>query len=245
MIIYTKNEFLKHCRKVRWGKITGPVSDSFWRNNLARFKKEQAGEPGPKSTLVFYSLDDPKIDVEATLNRNRNLWIVDHKGNPVNLPDIHCPIETIQSNSMFENDNLDLNFDLPEINLDLHTETNDQDSEFNKYPVLWIGDDGVNESIGFGILQNDLANMTEEHEKDRMSAIDVFAVMVEILSEYFQAVSDFKTSKKYQSNEIITDDTEISIYSKKLAIEFCKKLIPMYETEIEDLKNELKRGDYG
>ena len=234
MIIYTKNEFLKHCRKVKWGKITGPVTDAFWRNNLARSKKEQAGESGPKSTLVFYSLDDPKIDVEKTLNRNRNLWIVDHQGNPVNLPDIHCPLET--SNSMVENDNIDFNLD--DINLDEDPETNDQESDYSEYPVLWASGDWSDYKVNYEVIESTLAFHISKFEKGEANEMDVLSVLVESLSEYLQAFDDFKTGRKYQTNEIIADDDKICIHSKKLAIEYCKKLIAMFETEIDELKNE-------
>lgn len=230
-IIYDKNEFLKRFRKVKFGQITEPLTDSYWRNNLARARKKAIGEHAPESTIVFHSLDDPQIDVEQTLKRNRNLWIVDDKGNPVNLPGVDCPVESITRQAVVENNKAGFDFEMPEISLHEETEV-----DYPEYPALWIGGDWAPYTSRADHILNTVEFELWEHEQGRYSDLDVLSVIVESVCEHLQVVEDYRTGKKYKTKEMIEGDDPISIDSKKRAVEYCKRLISQLEKDIEQLK---------
>ena len=110
-------------------------------------------------------------------------------------------------------------------------------SDFPEFPIGWIGGSWKGETTGFEALQNELANMTGEFELGRMSDLDSLQVLIEVVTEYFQAFKDHKEGRKYKLDEVINDDDAISIQNKEMALEYCKRLIEQFESDIQQLRD--------
>jgi hypothetical protein len=64
--------------------------------------------------------------------------------------------------------------------------------------------------------------------------------MVESLSEYSQAVKDFKEGKKYKPSELLSDDDTIDLHCKASTIDFLNQVLKTLKSAVNQLK---KKGE--
>ena len=224
--LYSKDEFMLRGRKVKYQQIAGPVTDAYWRNNLARARKAARGEYAPASKLVFSQFEpEPLIEVEKTLQLNRNICFVDDQGQPIRFPGVEASVA-------LKNDIGSLGNEEGQGDDDLYT-------DFGVYPVLWHCDEGEwNGSVSrYAALENSFFGCVLDYEQGRISAMDLLVVTVEGLCEHIRAVEDHKTGKEYRPGDVMEGDDAVTISSKLLAIQYCKALIEHLEDEIQQLKD--------